>query len=313
MDLKELGSQLKEERERQGLSIAQVMDLTKISRRNIQAIEAGDETELPHPVYAKGFVKIYSKSLGFNSEEFGEAFASVCPIESEYDDENLCKSVSEDYNEGEVVSSIKRKKSSAPLFFVLIIVLAILAIGAFYYFDKGSVNSFFKSDDTISSNINNEVISESNPQASAEEIASSENNEEDSVQPESQINSSNSPSVKENSSEIESSGIEVTNDSATLETESSVPENANIASSLRAVDNSIIITAKESESCWIEILADDLVPRSVILKNGESITVSYDKKLRIKLGNSGGVLIKKNGSNYPLPSTDGRVKTLTFS
>ena len=51
MDLHELGTMLREERERQGLSIEAVSDRIKITRSCLTAIEEGNENNLPHPVF----------------------------------------------------------------------------------------------------------------------------------------------------------------------------------------------------------------------------------------------------------------------
>lgn len=77
MDLKELGRLLKEERLRQGLDLAEVMEKTKISRVSLEAIEEGNERALPHPVYAKGFVKNYARFLGLDADKIGNSLAQV--------------------------------------------------------------------------------------------------------------------------------------------------------------------------------------------------------------------------------------------
>jgi len=77
MDLKEFGRQLKEERLRQGLDLTVVMEKTKISRVSLEAIEEGNERALPHPVYAKGFVKNYARFLGLDADKMGNTMAQI--------------------------------------------------------------------------------------------------------------------------------------------------------------------------------------------------------------------------------------------
>ncbi|ADU62743.1 MAG: DUF4115 domain-containing protein [Pseudodesulfovibrio sp.] len=69
MNFEELGQALREERERKGLTVTAVMEATKISRTSIEALEAGNRSNLPHPVYAKGFVKSYARFLGLDADE----------------------------------------------------------------------------------------------------------------------------------------------------------------------------------------------------------------------------------------------------
>lgn len=68
MNLQELGGLLKLERERRGLSVRDVMEATKISRRNLMALEEGRVGQLPHPVYLKGYVRNYARLVGLEPD-----------------------------------------------------------------------------------------------------------------------------------------------------------------------------------------------------------------------------------------------------
>lgn len=68
MNLLEVGGLLKRERERRRLSLRDVMEATKISRRNLNALEAGEVKLLPHPVYLKGYVRNYARLVGLDPE-----------------------------------------------------------------------------------------------------------------------------------------------------------------------------------------------------------------------------------------------------
>jgi len=68
MNLLELGGLLKSEREKRGLSVRDVMEATKISRRNLNALEGGEIKLLPHPVYLKGYVRNYARLVGLDAE-----------------------------------------------------------------------------------------------------------------------------------------------------------------------------------------------------------------------------------------------------
>lgn len=327
MNLNELGSRLKEERQRQGLSITEVMDVTKISRRNIMAIESGDEKELPHPVYAKGFVKIYSKVLGFNPDEFGEAFSQCCPIESEDEDERSCQTLSSDYNENDVVSSIKNKKSPAP-FFLILLVLVIIAAGIVYYLNSAGVVNFFSGDKKVVSLEKEPSKSPASLEKTGGKSLLSESASPSAADYNSKETLDSGKDLKEISpsadSEEDTSVAETKSDAAVKESEPSAPSasaeiktaklNSGTENTALAIsENKITVTAKKDEACWIEIVSDNNVSRTMILKDGESVAISYKQKLHLKLGNSAGVTIKKNGSDYSFKAVNGRVTTLTFS
>ncbi|MBW2128304.1 MAG: helix-turn-helix domain-containing protein [Deltaproteobacteria bacterium] len=74
-----LGALLRDAREKKGLTIEQVAEITRVRRRNIEAIEREDWEALPPPVFVKGFLRAYARALGVEAEELldtsGEAEA----------------------------------------------------------------------------------------------------------------------------------------------------------------------------------------------------------------------------------------------
>lgn len=54
---------LSNERVKRGISIQDVVDQTKLSKRQIEAIEADDYDKLPGPTFARGFVRNYARFL----------------------------------------------------------------------------------------------------------------------------------------------------------------------------------------------------------------------------------------------------------
>ncbi|MBU7586390.1 MAG: helix-turn-helix domain-containing protein [Nostoc sp. TH1S01] len=72
--LKEMGAQLWAARQEKSLSLEEMMVITKISRRLLQAIEEGNLEDLPEPVYIQGFIRQYADALGFNGAEFAKTF-----------------------------------------------------------------------------------------------------------------------------------------------------------------------------------------------------------------------------------------------
>jgi cytoskeletal protein RodZ len=63
------GDKFRIERERLGLTLDQVSNVTKISARMLKAIETEHFDQLPGGVFNKGFIRAYAKHLGFNDEE----------------------------------------------------------------------------------------------------------------------------------------------------------------------------------------------------------------------------------------------------
>ena len=68
-ELASFGEELRREREIRGISLKEIADATKISKRFLEAIERNDHRTLPAPVFTRGFVREYAKYLGLNADE----------------------------------------------------------------------------------------------------------------------------------------------------------------------------------------------------------------------------------------------------
>jgi len=64
--VEEIGRRLKARREELGLTLEQAQAETKIRRRYLEALEAGNEQVIPGEVYVKGFLRFYANFLGLD-------------------------------------------------------------------------------------------------------------------------------------------------------------------------------------------------------------------------------------------------------
>ncbi|MDQ0090554.1 cytoskeleton protein RodZ [Paenibacillus anaericanus] len=67
--MSDLGQQLKEARLAKGLSLDDVQEVTKIRKRYLEAIEAGDYKVLPGSFYVRAFIKTYAEAVGIDPDE----------------------------------------------------------------------------------------------------------------------------------------------------------------------------------------------------------------------------------------------------
>jgi len=68
-ELASFGEDLRKEREIRGISLKEISDATKISKRFLEALEGNDHRTLPAPVFTRGFVREYARYVGLNAEE----------------------------------------------------------------------------------------------------------------------------------------------------------------------------------------------------------------------------------------------------
>ncbi|WP_150267795.1 helix-turn-helix domain-containing protein [Paenibacillus tepidiphilus] len=75
--MSELGRHLKEARLQKGMSLDDVQEVTKIRKKYLEAIEAGDYTVLPGSFYVRAFIKTYAEAVGVNPDELMEEHGNV--------------------------------------------------------------------------------------------------------------------------------------------------------------------------------------------------------------------------------------------
>ncbi|WP_238653728.1 RodZ domain-containing protein [Paenibacillus piscarius] len=75
--MSELGRHLKEARLQKGMSLDDVQEVTKIRKKYLEAIEAGDYKVLPGSFYVRAFIKTYAEAVGVNPDELMEEHGNV--------------------------------------------------------------------------------------------------------------------------------------------------------------------------------------------------------------------------------------------
>jgi cytoskeleton protein RodZ len=63
------GERLRREREMRGISLNEIAESTKISRRHLESLENEDFDSLPGGVFNRGFVRAYARFVGINEEQ----------------------------------------------------------------------------------------------------------------------------------------------------------------------------------------------------------------------------------------------------
>src|ERR1043166_9449446 len=72
----EIGSSLREARERQGLEFPQVEAATKIRGKYLRALEDEHFDQLPAETYVKGFLRTYAEYLGLDGQLYVDEYNS---------------------------------------------------------------------------------------------------------------------------------------------------------------------------------------------------------------------------------------------
>ncbi|MBR1398491.1 MAG: DUF4115 domain-containing protein [Selenomonadaceae bacterium] len=277
-----VGDILRQERERQNLTIKDIEHGTSIRAVYIEAIENGDYEKLPGNVYTKGFIKNYGNFLKIDGDSLSRQFtAEIAPPSPSPVVQQNEKSVSENgttdiidepipdindnnnqtQNEPTKIKYNNRSKSSSNTGLVVaaVILIAAIAGGLWYYF----------------TNIEGKELAQNPP-----------------VQTEQQNPESSSSSS-----------------SATPASAQTPSDNTNVpASNFDGVQ----VQAKFTDKCWTKVIADGQVIYEGIPEPGAILSWQAKDRISVTAGNAGAVEFIENGNSIGVAGNVGAVVEKTF-
>ncbi|HEY1750912.1 MAG TPA: helix-turn-helix domain-containing protein [Caulobacteraceae bacterium] len=74
-----IGQALKVARQRQGLTLADIAETTRVRERHLEAIEAGELAQLPSRPFTIGYVRAYAKALGVDADATISRYRTAYP------------------------------------------------------------------------------------------------------------------------------------------------------------------------------------------------------------------------------------------
>jgi cytoskeletal protein RodZ len=80
------GGRLRREREMRGITLEEITESTKISRRHLEALESEHFDQLPGGVFNKGFVRAYARFLGIDGDQAVADYAAASNEQPEPED-----------------------------------------------------------------------------------------------------------------------------------------------------------------------------------------------------------------------------------
>ena len=307
MDLIEIGTALREERERKGLTVEAVEEKTKIAPSVIVALEEGNSARFPHPVYARGFVRSYALLLGLDAQELCAHFSREYPVPKDTDHPEIQTPHIrvKMHDSGKVVTAVR-----------IVAIVGILALGALGWY---VFNHFSPPDTTAPLSVEEAappavpatpLSSESLPAplTQMQEVASvpAKQPEPDVAANATDEASGTSEQAVPNATE---SAAAVPSPSAEQVVEARPVAQAQEAPASAAAGRERSLRIVADSASWLQARPDDKV-LDYFLRRGESTTVTFSKSLSIKFGNAGGVRLELDGQPYPFEGAIGEVKTL---
>ena len=318
------GEMLRQARLSKQLSIGEISKETRISRAMIEALENGENKQLPGRTYETSYIKLICKMTGHDPEPIVKKWS-----EEFYPNEDLNTYVFPE-------ASVKEDTSYIGLIGLFLSLIIIIAYGAWYLYsvqnlsDEVSLDSVninqkdknleqnenFSTDALLSKNY--ELNSENLSSLNSDQVSVVENNDQENIlknkENESKDeNSNNLENISSNLSEKKDLTIsENINSSSEASSENSINLNSDNDSTSLSYDsteieiNSLFISGLDDS--WVQIAFDSgEIFYSGMLKAGEKIEFPNDNNLNISLGNAGAVGIEYDGSNVVTVGANGEI------
>lgn len=314
MELREIGTMLREERERRGLVLEDIAQQTRISLSSLQGIESGSSELLPHPVYAKGFIKVYAQFLGMDLSEALSDFATATtsgqyrPVYRQAVPEK-----EEDHPEVRSLRTGNRLSVTA-------VALLMVAAGATYWYFSHTAGSAPATRPAETQDLETQLV----PTAPVDAPAESPTEPEAVVSVEStaaQLDEAAPAAAVEPSvaAIVQPEPVQPAPVETPKPATPSQPAQAPLASpapQARTVEDqpaaSSILVVQARETCWLQATHADGTVREYMLQPGGRARLNFNGSLNLMLGNAGGVDLVLNGQPYALNAQPGQVRRLTL-
>jgi len=256
------GGWLRREREARDVTLAEIADVTKISKAYLQALEDERFDVLPAPVFAKGFLREYAKYVGLDPDEVVNSYLTAMQA-------------NEPDGQQDEISSGHRGSFEWTSGVLLAIGLVVLlgAIGFLGFWAERS------QDDAPPS-----IEVPAGPAPTAPGLSESKLPIDEAAGPVPvEVFEPPSPAVLRQTAGLTAA------QSPTGQVEAAAEPPA-----------PLVVTIDFTQDCWVEASVDGRRRLSELHVQGESVQISADRRVELTLGNPRAVRVEVNGEPYTL-------------
>jgi len=294
------GAQLRQERERKGVTLEDISLTTKIGTRMLRALEEEHFDQLPGGIFNKGFIRAYARCLGMDEEQaIADYLVATGAAPSAKKSEN---------DQAPILEPPSREENPATAglpwgTFAVVLLIVALGFAAWGFYSRESEKEASESA-APAQNATAANPPGTSPAATAEQ-----------PQPEPK------PAESADSSAATSKPIEppVGSAAAIQPTPSPVvspaPPTSAESQPRQAVPANapLLLVIKAREDSWLSISVDGEIVTRALLTAPAQKSVRALNEIVIKAGNVGALDFEFNGKKLPTQGDYGEVKTLTFA
>jgi cytoskeleton protein RodZ len=293
------GAQLKQEREKQGVTLEDISLTTKIGTRMLRALEEEHFDQLPGGIFNKGFIRAYARCLHMDEEQaiadyLAATGASPLAKKSDNNDQApvLVPPSREEFRE-------KTDAAAGLPWGTFAVVLLIVALGfaawGFYSRESEKATRDSAAPAAHSPRVSPAPVAEQPPpeQKPAESVASSATTSKPGKQ------------TVTTTAAGESTPSQPVRPPASTSTGSQPPPSV-------PASGTFLVVIKAREDSWLSISVDGEIVTRALLTAPAQKSVRAEKEIVIRAGNVGALDFEFNGKKLPTQGDYGEVKTLTF-
>ena len=275
------GDRLRREREMRGITLDEITESTKISRRHLEALETEHFDQLPGGVFNKGFVRAYARFLGID-EDRAVADYSAASNEQPEPENKFPLEIHDQPNR-----DLNPRRSNLPLIFAVAALVGVLVGYGFWVKSKPHNSAPVENtrQPAPASAVPAPQTSGGTPQSATSSAPDSTN---DSVSVPKQAPVASQPAEPRRQA---------------APTESNAP----------AAGNAFFVQIVAKEDSWVSIVADGKSVMERVLTADKSKKVKAGKSLILRTGNAGGIEVSFNGRPLGVLGNENEPRTLTFN
>jgi cytoskeleton protein RodZ len=285
------GDRLRREREMRGVTLDEITESTKISRRHLEALEGEHFDQLPGGVFNKGFVRAYARFLGID-EDGAVAEYSAASNEQPEPENKFPLEVHEQPDR-----NLNPRRSNLPLVFAVAALVGVLVGYGFWIKSKPHNNSDATENARQPGSVSS--VNQSHPKAPIAAVTSS-------PEPNASVPAASVPATRPTPPEVAAVRRSTEPRPAAESAESADPLPS-------ATGKAFFVQVKAKEDSWVSIVADGKSVMQRVLAADKHKKIKAGKSLILRTGNAGGIEVSFNGRPLGPLGNENEPRTLTFN
>ncbi|HSK42478.1 MAG TPA: RodZ domain-containing protein [Candidatus Binatia bacterium] len=274
------GDRLRREREMRGITLEEITESTKISRRHLEALEGEHFDQLPGGVFNKGFVRAYAHFLGIDEDRAVADYAAASNEQPEPEG----KFPLEVHHQPD--PELNPRRSYLPLAFAVAALAGVLVGYAFWIKSKPHTTEAAEATHQPPS----APAATTAPGKAPATLAVSAQEKA----PAGQEQTTATPPVKQS--------------------RQPAPPAAPVApAAQKPAEKAFFVSVKAKEDSWVSIVADGKSVMQRVLGADKRKMIKAGKMLILRTGNAGGIEVSFNGRSLGAIGNENEPRTLTFN